>query len=576
MIKNILKIYELCELKRSKLFIFVILMVFVTFLEVLSLSIIYPLVKVMMGGSNLEYINYVKEISIFKKYPLIFVLCIILMFLFILKNIVSYLIRVWLAKFSWITLVVLRKRVVKDYAKLEYESFLAKGVVYVNSAINEYTRIIIQGMEASIRLIGEMLIFFLIIGYLLFLNINVTIILLFFVFIIALTYYLLTFKKVVIQGKENQQGEKVLYSSSYYLFRGIKEIKILRKENYLIDKLINGAKKISNANIQNQKIKLLPKYLLEAFFIIFGCLFIIFSTKMNYDNSEIISLISVYAFAALRLLPSVSQIGICINDLNFAISPTKLVYADIYENNLNNYISINKEKNRDGSKFKLMNLEGVSFSYKNSEKKILQNLNLEVKKNDFIGIIGQSGVGKSTLIDMILGYLKPTNGKIHIKDQKNNLIRSDEIMSYVAQEPIVIQGSISENIRLSEKESPENDLKVKNAIKFADLESFVNTLDEGINTILGEGGINLSIGQKQRLALARCFYSQREIMILDEPSSALDQETQDNIFDNLNFLKGKKTIILITHNHSTLKYCEKIFIFDDKTLKPYILDEKIK
>ena len=113
----------------------------------------------MMGGSNLEYINYVKEISIFKKYHN-FVLCIILMFLFILKNIVSYLIRVWLAKFSWITLVVLRKRVVKDYAKLEYESFLAKGVVYVNSAINEYTRIIIQGMEASIRLIGEMLIFF--------------------------------------------------------------------------------------------------------------------------------------------------------------------------------------------------------------------------------------------------------------------------------------------------------------------------------------------------------------------------------------------------------------------------------
>lgn len=576
MIKNIFKIYELCELKSSKLFIFVTLMIFVTFLEVLSLSIIYPLVKVMMGESNLEYINYVKEIGIFKKYPLIFMLCIILMIVFIFKNVVSYLIRVWLAKFSWITLVVLRKRVVKDYTKLEYESFLAKGVVYVNSAINEYTRIIIQGMEASIRLIGEILIFFLIIGYLLFLNLKVTIILLFFVFIIALTYYLITYKKVFIQGKENQEGEKILYSSSYYLFRGIKEIKILRKENYLINKLINGAKKISNANIQNQKIKLLPKYLLEAFFIIFGCSFIIFSTKINYDNSELIPLISVYAFAALRLMPSVSQIGVCINDLNFAISPTNLVYADIYEKNFNNYISINKKKNRDDVKFKLMNLEGVSFNYKNSEKNILQNLNLEVKKNDFIGIIGQSGVGKSTLIDMILGYLKPTIGKVHIINEKNNIIRSDDIMSYVAQEPIVIQGSISENIRLDEKESPENDLKVKNAIKFAELESFVNTLGQGINTILGEGGTNLSIGQKQRLALARCFYSQREIMILDEPSSALDQETQDNIFDNLNFLKGKKTIILITHNHSTLKYCDKIFLFDDKTLKPYILDEKIK
>ena len=330
MIKNILKIYQLCELKNSKLFIFIALMTFVTFFEILSLSIIYPLVKVMMGETNNEYINYLNQMSIFKKYPLILILCIFLILTFIFKNTVSYLIRVWLSKFSWITLITLRKKVVNEYTKLEYESFLEKGVVYINSAINEYTRIIIMGLEASLRLAGEVLIFTLIIIYLLFLNLEVTIILLFFVFIIASTYYLLTYKKIIFQGKENQDGEKVLYSSSYFLFRGIKEIKILRKENYLVDKLIYGAKKISNANIQNQKIKLLPKYLLEVFFITFGGIFIIITSEMNYDNSEIISLISVYAFAALRLLPSVSQIGTCINDLNFAISPTNLVYADIY------------------------------------------------------------------------------------------------------------------------------------------------------------------------------------------------------------------------------------------------------
>ena len=576
MIKNISKLYQLCELKNSKLFTFIALMMLVTFLEILSLSIIYPLVKVMTGETNNEYTSYLNQMNIFKQYPPILIFCIFLMLTFIFKNIVSYLIRLWLVKFSWITLISLRKRVVNDYTKLEYESFLDKGVVYVNSVINEYTRIIIQGLEASLRLIGEVLIFTLIIAYLLFLNLEVTIILLFFVFIIALTYYLLTYKKVIIQGKENQDGEKVLYSSSYFLFRGIKEIKILRKENYLIDKLIYGAKKISSANIQNQKIKLLPKYLLEAFFIIFGCIFIIITSETNYDNSEIISLISVYAFAALRLLPSVSQIGVCINDLNFAISPTNLVYADIYKKKVNYSISSEENKKSNVVKFKHMNLDGISFNYKNSEKKILQNLNLEIKKNDFIGIIGKSGVGKSTLIDMILGYLKPTSGKIKIIDENNKIIRSDEIMSYVAQEPIVIQGSISENIRLSESLNIENDNKIKNAIKFAELESFVNTLEDGSNTILGEGGINLSIGQKQRLALARCFYSEREIMILDEPSSALDQETQDNIFNNLDFLKGKKTIVLITHNHSTLRYCDKIFLFNEKTLKPYILDEKIK
>ena len=242
----------------------------------------------------------------------------------------------------------------------------------------------------------------------------------------------------------------------------------------------------------------------------------------------------------------------------------------------NHSISSEENKKTNVVKFKQMYLDGISFNYKNSENKILQNLNLDIKKNDFVGIIGQSGVGKSTLIDMILGYLKPTSGKIKIIDENNKIIRSDEIMSYVAQEPIVIQGSISENITLNEISNVENDDKIKNAIKFAELESFVNTLVDGTNTILGEGGINLSIGQKQRLALARCYYSQREIMILDEPSSALDQETQDNIFNNLNFLKGKKTIILITHNHSTLRYCDKIFSFNEKTLKPYILDETTK
>ena len=165
--------------------------------------------------------------------------------------------------------------------------------------------------------------------------------------------------------------------------------------------------------------------------------------------------------------------------------------------------------------------------------------------------------------------MKPSEGEVNLIDQEYNNIEANQVMSYLAQEPIVIQGSILENIRLSENDAQINQSKILQAIKFAELDSFVNTLEDGTNTILGEGGINLSIGQKQRLALARCYYSQREIMILDEPSSALDQETQDNIFNNLNFLKGKKTIIVITHNKRTLKYCDKVYEFSEKKLKTH-------
>ena len=208
MIKIISKLYELCDLKKSKLFLFIFFMIIATFFEILSLSIIYPMVKVMLGETNIDYINNFPLIKYFNEYPLILIFSLLLIFTFIIKNLITYLIRVWLAKFSWISLVSLREKVVNKYTEMDYEDFLNKGVVYINSAINEYTRIIIQGMESSLKLIGEVLILILITSYLFFLNIKLTLILLFFVSIISLSYYLLTFKKVISQGKTIKKVKK--------------------------------------------------------------------------------------------------------------------------------------------------------------------------------------------------------------------------------------------------------------------------------------------------------------------------------------------------------------------------------
>ena len=145
---------------------------------------------------------------------------------------------------------------------------------------------------------------------------------------------------------------------------------------------------------------------------------------------------------------------------------------------------------------------------------------------------------------------------------------------FLGQEPIVIDGTIEDNIVFSEKNIDFNKNKIKESIKFSDLENFILSLKDKEKTLVGENGITLSIGQKQRLALARCHYADREIMILDEPSSALDEKTQDNIFNNLKFLKGKKTIIVITHNKKTLKYCDKVYLFSKEKLDILDLNEK--
>ena len=132
-------------------------MIIATFFEILSLSIIYPMVKIMLGETNIDYINNFPLIKYFNEYPLVLIFSLLLIFTFVIKNLITYLIRVWLAKFSWISLVSLREKVVNKYKEMDYENFLDKGVVYINSAINEYTRIIIQGMESSLKLIGEVL-----------------------------------------------------------------------------------------------------------------------------------------------------------------------------------------------------------------------------------------------------------------------------------------------------------------------------------------------------------------------------------------------------------------------------------
>ena len=464
--------------------------------------------------------------------------------------------------------VILRTKISNFYVSIPFEEFLNKGKVNIITSLRDYTRSIMQGFEAYLKLIGEMIVLISILTYLFILNFEVTLIISILMILFGYIYYQAFSKRLIFNGNKNLEGEKILNSNLITLFTGFQEIKAINKEDFFLNRLKFGASQISEANINNQKINLIPRYFLEVFLVTFGTMYILYSHLNNISVDETVSTLSVYSFASLRLLPGLVQINLSMNEINFSKPAILFVSKDL--NELKNFAEKNSNKKNISDKnmiFSFLELKNLKFKYKNSENYIIDNINLKINKNNLIGITGESGVGKSSLIGIISGLLEQTSGEYHLYNDKNEKLEPKNFISYLGQEPIIIDGSIQENIVFSENQNDFDKKKILDAIKFSDLDKFISKLSHKEKTLVGENGITLSIGQKQRLVLARCYYADKQIMILDEPSSALDEKTQDNIFNNLKFLKGKKTIIVITHNKHTLTYCDKVYEFKEKKLK---------
>ena len=288
---------------------------------------------------------------------------------------------------------------------------------------------------------------------------------------------------------------------------------------------------------------------------------------MIFSNNEnnLIATIGVFALAGVRLLPSISAIVHNITQLNFGTFALETVYEDLirYKNNTEDQNSTKP------SKFQEINFSTVSFKYPNSNEYVLKDVSLTIKSNECIGILGPSGSGKTTVIDILLGLLKPESGKIILNGQNinKNLKDLSRLSAYLPQDCLILESSIKNNICLESQESKINYQKIKDSIQNANLTSFINNLPNKIDTLIGEGGIRLSGGQKQRLAIARTFYHEKEVLVMDEATSSLDFENENIIMNNISEFKGKKTIIVVTHKPETIKNFDKIYQLKDKKIE---------
>ena len=242
----------------------------------------------------------------------------------------------------------------------------------------------------------------------------------------------------------------------------------------------------------------------------------------------------------------------------------------IFKKNNNRSLEKKKKSEKNFKEIENIKFENVKFIYRNSKEQVFENLNFEIKKNQCIGIVGESGSGKTTFVDILLGLLEPSHGKIlingmSVQNYSSNLMGN---IAYLPQEPIVLDESVQTNIALEEDIKKIDKNKLEKSIQNSNLTKVIQRLDRGVETLIGENGIRLSGGQNKRLALARTFYHGKNFLILDEATSSLDKENENFIAEQINELKGKFTIIIISHQMNFLRYCDKIYKIENKKILP--------
>lgn len=349
-------------------------------------------------------------------------------------------------------------------------------------------------------------------------------------------------------------------------FGGIKDVLLLDRKYDFIDRFTEQGGLQAHAQGTNNTISQVPRFFVEL--LAFGAMIsLVLVLIKSYDGNlgQVLPILAIYALACFKLLPALQQIYSSITQIKGNSAAFEAVKQDLQQSEITQ-----KELNKKTTAPKLkleqqIKLDDISFAYPNKEKYALHKVSISIPVNHVIGIVGSSGSGKSTLIDIILGLLPPQSGRIYIDDTlvtKDNIRGWQNNLGFVPQSIFLSEGSIAENIAFGIPANEINYDQVMKAISLAHLTELVEELPEGINTKVGERGVQLSGGQRQRIGIARALYNEADVLIFDEATSALDGITEKIIMDAIHDFTGQKTIIMIAHRLKTVQKCDTIYLME--------------
>ncbi|WP_107695731.1 ABC transporter ATP-binding protein [Campylobacter concisus] len=560
---NLKKLLAITTRQEKKNFIILIFMsIFLSVIETIGISAIMPFITLASDPSKIVGNEYSKKIYDFfdfsatTNFMIFFGLFLIGFYIF--RAFYSIFYNYLLNKFAFGRFHSFAFRLFKNYTNLPYKRFVKRNSSeLIKTIVNEASNLSFY-MQSLLLTFSEFFTIVLLYTLLLLMNWKMTLVLT--ILLGAKVLFLLFFlkKRIEKEGTRRSIMQSKFYKILNETFGNFKIIKLIQNEQKLYSEFSSISYGYAKANIVSNTLNQLPRLSLET--IGFGVLIgIVVYVLFKYNDANfVLPIISMYALALYRILPALNRILSNYNTLLFLSSSLDIVYSDL------SYTPQTEGKDFMDFKNKI-ELINVSFEY-NKNKKVLKNINITINKGDKIAFVGESGSGKSTLVDLIIGLYKPLSGEIIIDGKK---LASDNIKSYrskvgyIPQSIYLFDGTVGENVAFGYEYDKERIIEV---LKKANIYDFLSS-KEGIDTLVGDGGIQLSGGQKQRIGIARALYSDPEILVLDEATSALDNETEAKIMDEIYEISQDKTLLIIAHRLSTIERCDrKIMLSNGKII----------
>jgi len=559
------KLINLFDYNQKIKFIYLIFfMLIASFLELLGLGMVVLILNSFLGLNDEHFQIINNFLGFFIKSEITFEL--ILFFILILFSI-KLLILIFV---SWVETDFLAEFREKISNKL-YHNFLNRDVLNIlkkNSA--EYLRNFTEEITTStlfiyscLRIILDSILLLTFLLFLMYFNPIITAIVFLIFSSIGIIYYILIKNKLAswaITSLDNKTKRIQFISES---FSAIKSIKILSKEYFFLDRFKKQNFSLSRIQFKVNFLKSIPRHILEYILILSILLLFFYLIKNQYSNESIIQLISIYTLSAFRVVP-------LLNRLLGYMQHLKHTYPSIGKliNENEQKIRIKKKKTYKLKINKNIKLFVKNFSLDNNKNLLLKKIDIDIPKSSQIGIIGQSGSGKSTIIDILCGFKKNKFSSLKVDGKEiNNLERLDswqKSIGYIPQNIIILNQSLRENILFGSDRKIFNDKILQDIIRKVDLNNFVKKTNGGLSQVLHQDGQNISGGEKQRIGIARALLNNPELIILDEATSGLDYETENNVLNTIKRLE--KTTIIVSHRLNALKNCDKIYTIKEKKI----------
>lgn len=555
--------------KRQKIHLCILLVIILggAFIELLGVSGMMPIVDVAMNPEGIDdkwYLVKLKNLMGFTDASQMLVfLAILLIIVYIVKNIYITVMYHLQYKLVFENQKRLAVKMLDCYMHQNYLFHVSKNVAELQRNVTADVNGFFTAVLNALQLVAESSVCICLIVYLMTVDFATTMMVAALI-IIAGSLFAGIYRKVLVRkGQRNREVNVQVTKWILQAFSGIKEIKVSNKENFFIKNYADNYDQFAVLQRQQSMLKFFPRPLMESLCICGLLLTVIVKVELgNTDIRQFVPILSAFAVAAFRMLPSFNRITGLIGGIMFDLPSIDAVYQDLIE--IEELMRRRRKEETISGQVELreaVKMEDISFHYPETDKLILDHASLSVKKNQSVALIGASGAGKTTVVDIILGLLEPQRGSVTVDgtDIRREMSSWHQSIGYIPQTIYLMDDTIRANIAFGIPADDIDDDMIEQAMREAQLEQFVHSLPDGADTVIGDRGVKLSGGQRQRIGIARALYGNPQVLILDEATSALDNETEKEVMEAIDSLHGKRTMIVIAHRLSTIRNCDEIY-----------------